>query len=165
MGQNGAPEPFRRLAYIGEVELMFAGQFEHTIDDKGRITFPSRFRELLADGAYLTRGLEKNLILMPNANYLKISSDMATMNSLDPKVADLSQYLFGNGSKIDFDSAGRFVIPPFLREFAGLQTAVMVIGNNTNITLWTPERWAEKQKLFDNAENVAALFSGLNLSF
>jgi MraZ protein len=102
---------------------------------------------------------------MPNANYLKISGDMATMNALDPKVAALSQYLFGNGSKIEFDSAGRFVIPQFLRDFAGLQTAVMVIGNNTNITLWTPERWAEKQKLFDNAENVAALFSGLNLSF
>jgi MraZ protein len=144
---------------------MFAGQFEHNIDEKGRITFPSRFREMLADGAYLTRGLEKNLILMPTATFTRISESVSTMNSLDPKVIGLNQFLFGNATPIEFDSAGRFVIPQFLRDFAQLQSSVTVVGNNTNIALWAPERWAEKQKLFDNIEAVGQLFDGLNLSF
>ncbi len=144
---------------------MFTGQFAHTIDEKGRITFPSRFRELLADGAYLTRGLEKNLILMPTANFNNISTEVSTMNSLDPKVMALNQFLFGNAIPIEFDSAGRFVIPQFLRDFAQLQGAVTVVGNNTNITLWAPERWAEKQQKFDNVETITELFDGLKLSF
>lgn len=165
MGESGAPESFRRSAYKGEVELMFTGQYEHTIDDKGRITFPSRFREMLADGAYLTCGFEKNLILMPLAKFEVISNEVSNMNSLDPKVMALNQFLFGNATKIEFDSAGRFVIPQYLREFAQLDNSITVVGNNTNIALWSPERWAEKRKRYENLESITQIFDGLNLSF
>ncbi len=144
---------------------MFTGQFEHTIDEKGRITFPSRFRELLSDGAYLTLGLDMNLTIMPSNKFDEISAAISSMNTIDSKVRDLKSFLFGNAIKIEFDAAGRFVIPQYLREFAGIQNVVEVVGNNTNIDLFSPERWAEKQNKFKDPETLSKMFEGLNLSF
>lgn len=143
---------------------MFLGQFEHTIDEKGRITFPSRFRELLADGAYLTRGFDQNLTIMTVSRFDKLSNLINNMNSLDSKVRDLQYFIFGNAVKVEFDSAGRFLIPQYLRELAHINGVAAVVGNYETIDIWAPELWAGHTQKFENPEMVTEAFSGLDLS-
>lgn len=164
MGESGAPDSVRRSAYIGKVELMFLGQFEHTIDEKGRITFPSRFREMLADGAYVTRGFDQNLTIMTSSRWNQLYERINKMNTADPKIRALSRFIFSRAVKIEFDATGRFVIPQFLREAAHLGGSVTVLGVGENIEIWSPELWAEQNKILEDAETTTEAFSNLDLT-
>jgi MraZ protein len=165
MGESGAPEPIRRSVYIGKVELMFLGQYNHTIDEKGRITFPSRLRELLADGAYITQGFDKNLLVMPSARWNAFSERIMKMNMADPAARKLKRRMFAPAAKIDFDAAGRFIIQPELREYAGMANDVVIVGVGEDIEIWAPELWKEQKTALDDPETTAESFSTLDLSF
>ena len=158
------PDMFRRSAYKGKVELMFLGQFEHTIDEKGRITFPSRFRELLSDGAYVTAGLDKNLLVMTTSRFNQLFEHINSMNSGDPRVREYRRFTFSRAAKIEFDSAGRFIIPPVLREAAQLVNAAVVVGVGTDIEIWSQELWEAQDKIMDEPENSTKTFESLDLS-
>jgi MraZ protein len=143
---------------------MFLGQFEHTIDEKGRITFPSRFRELLSEGAYVMAGLDKNLLVMPTSHFTELAERINSMNSSDPSVRNYRRFIFPRAAKIEFDSAGRFIIPPVLRESAQLISAAVVIGVGTDIEIWAPELWQEQNNLMEDPENSTKSFESLDLS-
>jgi mraZ protein len=143
---------------------MFLGQFEHTIDEKGRITFPSRFREMLSDGAYVTTGLDKNLVVMTASHFNQLFERINSMNPNDPTVRRYRRFTFARAAKIEFDSAGRFIIPPVLREAAQLNNAAVVVGIGADIEIWAPELWAEQDKLMEDSENSTESFETLDLS-
>jgi MraZ protein len=143
---------------------MFLGQFEHTIDEKGRITFPSRFRELLSDGAYVTAGMDKNLLVMPSSHFNQLFERINSMNPNDPRVREYRRFTFSRAAKIEFDSAGRFIIPPVLRESAQLINAAVVVGVGTDIEIWAPELWAEQGKIMEDPEILTKSFESLDLS-
>jgi MraZ protein len=143
---------------------MFLGQFEHTIDEKGRITFPSRFRELLSEGAYVTLGFDQNLVVMTTSRWTLLYARINGMNSANPDIRNLRRFMFSHAAKIDFDSAGRFIIPPVLREAAHLNDAAMVVGVGDDIEIWAPELWTEQDKVLENPEVSAKRFETLDLS-
>ena len=165
MGESGAPEPIRRSAYIRKVELMFLGQYNHTIDEKGRITFPSRLRELLLDGAYITQGIDKNLLVMPSARWNAFSERVIKMNMADPTARLFKRQMFSPADKIDFDGAGRFIIKPELRKYAEMESDVVIVGIGEDIEIWAPKHWEEQQATLNNPEVNAQRFASLDLTF
>lgn len=131
---------------------MFLGQFEHTIDDKGRMTIPSRFREQLGDAAYLTLGLDQNLVIMP-AEIFEQRSDKARQPGITNEDARIfRRHFFGNASQLEFDKFGRILIPQFLRNSAQLNGAAILVGVGDDIEIWSPQLWAEQvNKMQDTA--------------
>jgi MraZ protein len=144
---------------------MFLGQYNHTIDEKGRITLPSRLRELLGDGAYITQGFDQNLLVMTSARFDLLSERIKKMNMADPDLRSLRRFMFSQAGKVDFDNAGRFIIPAALKEIACLENNAVVVGVGDDIEIWSPELWEEqKNKMKDPVAN-AQRFNTLDLSF
>ncbi len=134
MGQNvdKAPEV---------VSPVFLGEFQHTVDQKGRLAIPARFREELADGAVVTRGLDKCLVIYPRGEWETLAEKVSRLPQTQPNVRTLSRLLFSGAVDLSLDGQGRTVLPQFLREYAGIAANVAVIGLYQRIEVWSLEDW------------------------
>jgi MraZ protein len=143
---------------------MFLGQYEHTLDEKGRLTIPARFRELLSDGAYITRGFDNNLFVLTAASFQTIYKQVNATSLTHPASRSLRHLLLGNAERVDVDKTGRILIPQFLRQSANIDSNAFVVGAGSFFEIWSPEGWAEQNRLLDDAEANAQLYSALDLS-
>jgi len=143
---------------------MFLGQYNHTIDEKGRITFPSRLRELLVDGAYITQGFDQNLVVMTSIRWNLLYERINKMNMTDPELRNLRRFMFAMAAKVEFDSAGRFIIPQALKDIAHLDGNAVVVGVGDDIEIWAPELWEEQKRKLDDPAANAQRFNTLDLS-
>jgi len=134
---------------------MFLGQFYHNLDDKSRLTVPARYRDyLVPGGAYIMQGFDQNLIVLPSEIYEEIYHKIRQMSFTDPKVRALKRLIFSTAEHVEVDKAGRILISQFLRAFAGLETALVVVGNGDYFELWSPETWkTERDQLLDTQMN------------
>jgi len=142
---------------------MFLGEFNHSLDDKGRLTLPAKFREQLAPGIVITRGLDGCLFVFTYEDWSKFTSQLSEKLPFTQKSArDLTRFFFAGASHIIPDRQGRILIPPFLREYAQLGMAAVITGANTRLEVWNPTRWQEMmQEVELNAEQVAEQFSNI----
>ncbi len=135
---------------------MFLGEFVHTIDDKGRLVIPAKFRNALASGLVITRGMDRCLVIYPMDTWQAYRERISALPTTDLSARDLRRLVFGSAADITPDSQGRFVIPPSLREYAGLDGQVVIVGCDTYIELWHPEEWVKVQsRMTQNDENAA----------
>jgi MraZ protein len=155
----------RHLPLIKEkVELMFLGQYEHSIDDKGRLTIPARYRDLLADGAVITQGFDPNLIILSPASFQNLIERVSETSITDPVARDLRRLLFGHADQVEIDRVGRMLIPSFLRGEAGLKTNVTILGMGKYFELWSTEIWQDHSKSSFNTEANSQRFTAFELS-
>lgn len=141
---------------------MFLGQYEHSIDEKGRMIIPSRFREELQDGAYITTGFDRNLMVLTAATFDKLSQRVNQMSLTDPIARQLKRLIFANADRLEVDRAGRALIPGYLRESAELQNAIIVVGAGDYFEVWSPDLWAKQNSLLNEADTQR--FAALDLS-
>lgn len=155
MGRSGTPEYFRRSDIKDKLEQMFLGRYHHTLDNKGRLTIPSRYRDALIEGAYITKGFENNLVVMTPKAFTNISMQVSEKSYTDPMARMLKRYIFSNGEQVELDKTGRILIPQFLRQEAALDTNVIIIGVGDFFEIWSPENWVDQDRqLADNEANV-----------
>jgi MraZ protein len=123
--------------------LVFLGQFTYTLDVKGRLTVPSRFRDELPAQAVLTRGLDRCLVLYPIDVWGEISQKVTALPITDTRGRALRRIFFADAVDVELDRQGRILIPDRLREYAGLDLSseVVVVGLDRFIELWRPDRW------------------------
>jgi MraZ protein len=144
---------------------MFEGIFYHNLDEKGRLTMPARLRDLLgADGAHLMRGFDRNLIVVTSATYELFSMRVKRMSITDPLARSLRRLLFSYAIQIEFDKIGRFLLPQFLRDFAGIKNEVVINGTGDYIEIWSPEAWSEQVELLNDVNSTATSFAAQDLS-
>lgn len=143
---------------------MFLGQYHHKIDNKGRLSLPARFREALADGAYITRGFESNLMVLTRTGFQAIWDYLAAMSLTDPLARALRRLIFAQAAQVTLDSAGRILIPPFLRQAVGLDGEAVVVGAGDYIELWPPAAWEEQMALLTDPQTNAERFAALSVS-
>lgn len=146
---------------------MFLGQFYHNIDEKGRLTVPSRFREGLASGrVYVMQGFERNLMVLPESTFEVVSHRIQNLSMTDPTARLLRRLLFSMADHVDMDKTGRILIPQFLRQSANLDTEVFVVGSGDYFEIWAPEEWSgQAEKLVDvqtNVDRFASFFVSSN---
>ena len=142
---------------------MFLGQYEHIIDEKGRMTIPARYRELLADGAYITQGFDQNLIVLTTASFASIYERVNQMSVTDPNARQLRRLIFSRADRLEFDKAGRILIPQFLRQTNCLESQAMVVGVGNYFEIWSPELWRRQNDLLQDAESNNERYATLNL--
>jgi MraZ protein len=142
---------------------MFFGQYEHTIDEKGRLTIPARYRELVGYSAYITKGFEQNLMVLPPSAFQLVSDNINHISITDPAGRDLKHKFYSNGFQIDVDKAGRILIPSILREMVGIKSEAMVVGNGTHFEIWARELWLKKNADLQNSEADIEKFAQFNI--
>ena len=144
---------------------MFLGQFYHTLDEKGRLTVPSRFRDQLSvEGAYVMRGFDQNLMVLPSSTFETWGLRIQQMNMMDPNARMLRRLLYSSADRADIDRAGRILLPQFLRQAAVLESNVVVIGNGDFFEIWSPDSWAAQNTLLEDNEANIARFANLILT-
>ena len=164
MGERGTPVKSGVAVLTYKVEHMFFGQFHHNIDDKGRLTIPSRYRDLLAaEEAYVMRGFDQNLMVFPASAFERISRRVEQMNLTDPKVRLLRRLVFAGTSQLEIDKTGRILLPQFLRQNYIKDSSAVVVGVGNYFEIWTPERWAGQEGLL-HEDSLAHMFADLMLT-
>ncbi|MBI3764532.1 MAG: division/cell wall cluster transcriptional repressor MraZ [Chloroflexi bacterium] len=156
----------RLSAYMGIVERMFTGEHAHSIDDKGRLTIPARFRAALAEGCYISRGFGhiNHLLIYAKADFEAVAAKADKFSLTDPKSLDLWLWFYGQALEDVPDGQGRIMVPQFLREHAGLNGEVRIVGIGRYIAVWSGAAWAEKQKDLNDPAKTAERFASLDLS-
>ena len=145
--------------------MFFVGQFHHTIDDKGRLTIPARFRDMLqSDGAYVMLGMDHNLLLLTSSQFESIAQKLLAMNSADASTRDLRRLVFGTAERVEIDKAGRILISQNLRNMASIQGDVVMAGTGLWIELWSPSLWETRMALLEDADANERRFSALDLT-
>ncbi len=152
---------FRRSAFKAGVEQMFLGQYKHTIDAKGRLIVPARFRDLLAEGAFIAQGFDRNLMVLTAAAFHVVSARVNRMSLTDETARQLRRLIFSTADRVVVDRTGRIRIPQFLLEVAHLESDAVIVGVGDYFEIWAPDDWsAQTSQLQDpdaNAERFAAL--------
>lgn len=142
---------------------MFLGQYEHTIDEKGRLTIPSKYREELESAVYVTQGFDGNLQVLPPDLFALMSRQVNSLSFADANSRRLRRIIYANAEVINFDSAGRILLPAFLREVANLKETAMVVGGGAYFELWSPENWQAQQESLKDVEANEQRFSALDI--
>jgi MraZ protein len=135
---------------------VFLGQYNHTIDDKGRLAVPMKFREALARGAVVTRGLDSSLFLLPVEEWGKFAATIAHLPLGQSNARAFARLMLAGAMDVALDKQGRCVIPEYLRQYAELKKEVVLVGMNTRVEIWDANVWAAYvAKTEDDAEEIA----------
>jgi len=144
---------------------MFLGQFQHNLDDKGRLMVPARYRDLLAAGAYITQGFDKCLMVMTDAHFQEVYNIINSMNMADLAARELRRMILSNAYPVVVDKVGRILVPQNLREFLGIASGELTVaGQGEYFEVWTPTEWKTQMDKLQDVEANAERFATLNLS-
>jgi len=142
---------------------MFLGEFSHTIDDKGRLTLPAKFRVDFANGIVVTRGIDRCLFAFPMSHWQKLAEQVSDLPLTAPQAREIRRLLFSGASDDTLDKQGRVLIPQYLREYANLNGEVIVAGLNTHVEIWNPDDWGEARKGFESGALDAGHWATLGI--
>ncbi len=120
---------------------MFLGQYDHSIDEKGRLAIPARFRSALAEGLYLTAGVERCLHILTPQVWQVMAESIANLPWLDPNARQVQRNMFALATHVVPDKLGRIVVPQYLRTYAELGAEVIVAGVFDRIEVWDKAAW------------------------
>lgn len=140
---------------LGQVERMFLGEFNYTIDEKGRLTIPAKFRQPLLSGLVVTRGLDRNLAIYPLDEWNKLVDKINQLPHGDPAARTLRRLVFSGASDVEPDSQGRVNIPAYLLDYGRISKDVVVAGLNTYIELWSPAEWQTVREVLEDETNAS----------
>ena len=143
---------------------MFLGRYHHTLDSKGRLTIPARFREALGEGAYVVQGFDGNLMVLPPEAFNVLYQRITRLSITDPKARLLRRLILSAAAKVELDRAGRILLPPYLRDAVGLQGEVVLVGAGNYFEVWPAKAWLQQLAALQDAEANAERFAALDLS-
>ena len=136
---------------------MFFGEYEHTIDDKNRVTLPARFRDALAAGVVLARGLDDCLDVWGRAEWNdSVASRLGALDPFSREARELKRFFFAIATDAELDKQGRVLVPPALVTYAGLGREAVVAGVRDHLEIWNRTSWAAQVTSFEgSADDVA----------
>ncbi len=127
---------------------MFIGQYIHSLDDKNRLTIPSKFRGKLGEKAIMTIGFDNCIAIYTQEEWNNLQAKLLALNSNQSDTRKYIRFLIGSASECECDSNGRVIIPTNLLQFAGIKKETIVLGSLNHIEIWASEQW---QRYYDDA--------------
>ncbi|MFH0987505.1 MAG: division/cell wall cluster transcriptional repressor MraZ [Patescibacteria group bacterium] len=125
---------------------MFIGEYQYSIDDKKRLSIPSKFRKGLGKIAIVTRGLDGCLFLYPQEEWKKLAEKLGKLPLGQADARGFQRIMLSGAMEASIDNLGRILIPDYLKKYASLQRRVMIVGLYNHIELWNDKRWKDYQK-------------------
>ena len=143
---------------------MFTGEYRHSVDAKGRVAVPAKFRAQLDSGAFVSRWMDSCLAIWPRAEWDRLAAKVAALPTVENAGARLfSRFVFANAVEVVWDAQGRFVLPSYLREAAGLGNEAVIVGSLDHAEIWTPAGWDDYRRALEDPDELARHFSGLGI--
>lgn len=143
--------------------MMFMGEYNHTIDTKGRLIIPSKFREALGDTFVVTKGLDGCLFVYDNEEWKAFEEKLKSLPITNREARKFVRFFLAGAAEAEVDKQGRILVPAVLREFADLQKDVALIGVASRIEIWSRER-LDGITSYDDMDDIAAHMEELGLS-
>ncbi|MGA2489165.1 MAG: hypothetical protein ABSF99_03120 [Anaerolineales bacterium] len=142
---------------------MLLGQYQLSLDKDRSLVIPEPLRGLFADGAYITRGFENNLLIMSDRVFREKYQQIMALNMADPIARLLLRLILGNASKLEINQSGHVLIPQDLMSFANLEKDVRLVGLGDYLEVWAPTHWEKQSIILLDAEANAERFAHLDL--
>lgn len=130
-------------------EKMFIGQYEHAVDQKGRVAIPAKFRKDLEKGSIITKGLDGCLFIFPKDKWRALAESVGKLPVNKSAGRVYARMLLANAVEVEFDNQGRALIPSFLREYAKITFKVVFAGVYDRVEIWSNKSWQEMTKNSD----------------
>ena len=121
---------------------MFLGDYQHTLDAKGRVSLPAKFRAEMTGSLVISKGLDDCLYVYPADEFNRFIEGLLEGEDFDPRMRRVRRFFISGSVPAELDSAGRISLPPNLREYAGLKRDVAVTGNGDRIEIWDADAWS-----------------------
>lgn len=142
---------------------MFTGEYRHSVDDKGRVAVPARFRSQLADGVFVSRWIDGCLAVFPRTAWEDLSAKVAQLPVGDAGSRAFQRFLFGGAIETELDRSGRVLVPEYLRSWAGLEADAVLVGSRDHAEIWAPDRWDAVRRGLENPDELAQHLAGLGI--
>ena len=138
------------------------GQYNHTIDAKGRIIIPAKFRDQMGDDFVITKGLDHQLFVYAPDEWNLFEAKLRALPISNPQARKLSRFFLVGASDVTVDKQGRITLPVQLREFAGITKDVLLAGVGNHLEIWNPDRYNELNT-YEDMDEVAMSLEGFNI--
>jgi MraZ protein len=145
------------------VRRVFTGEYRHTVDEKGRLAIPARFRAQLEGGAVLSRWIDGCLAIHTRAGWAALAEKVAAVPVTDPAGRLFERQIFGGALEAEIDRQGRVLVPGYLRDEVGIAGDALVIGVRDHGEIWAPHRWAVYRRSMDDPTTFAEAIRGLGI--
>ena len=146
---------------------MFRGRHEHTIDPKGRVSIPARFREILSkkyDERVVITNFDSCLVAYPYEEWVQLEEKASSLSMVKKETRAFMRFFFSSATECSLDKQGRILIPQTLRDYADLSKDVVLVGQLKKIEIWSKERWNEEiLKAHENFDQISDVLSELGL--
>lgn len=145
---------------------MFLGEYQHSIDDKGRIIIPAKFREALGSDFIITRGLDNCLFVYPRQEWNLLEQKLKQLPMMKSDARAFTRFFFSGASECEWDKQGRVNVPSHLREYAKLDKDCIVIGVSTRVEIWDKATWeAYNQQSQESFDEIAEKLVDFDFNF
>lgn len=139
-----------------KVVVMFIGEYSHTIDEKGRVAIPVKFRAKLGGGCVVTRGLDGCLWVYPESEWQKLAERIAELPITQKDARSFARLMLAGATDVTLDRTGRINLPSYLKNFANIKNKVVITGVYDRLEIWPEGGWSEfKKGMEENSETVA----------
>ena len=142
---------------------MFMGEYNHTIDAKGRLIVPSKFRDVLGDEFVVTKGLDGCLFVYDNDEWQKFEEKLTALPLTSKNAREFVRFFHAGAANVEVDKQGRILLPGNLRTFGNLEKDVVLVGVGSRIEIWSKDRW-DQEGDGNNMEDIAEQMESLGLS-
>ena len=135
---------------------MLLGEYQHNLDNKGRIAIPAKFKEKLAPGAIITRGIDNCLFVFASKEWEKLAEKLVALPLAQANARAFARLMLAGAMDVVLDNQGRILVPDYLREYAGFKKQVVVAGLYNRVEMWDAEKWQEYKKKTESASEEIA---------
>jgi MraZ protein len=146
---------------------MFRGRFEHTIDAKGRISIPAKYREILAekyDDRLIITNFDRCLVAYPYEEWRNVEEKVSAISMVQKEAKDFKRFFISGATECPIDKLGRILIPPILRAYAQLEKEVVFAGQVNKFEIWSKDCWEEEfKRVKENIESMGETLARLGL--
>lgn len=143
---------------------MFIGEYQHSIDEKGRLAVPSKFRSKLSKGAVVTKGLDNCLFLYTNEEWEKLATKLASLPISKSNTRAFARLMLAGAMDVQLDKQGRIVLPEYLRKYAGMKKKSIIAGLYNRLEIWDEDQWNKyKQGTEKQSSDIAEALEGLDV--
>ncbi len=143
---------------------MFMGEYNHTIDAKGRLIVPSKFREALGDEFVVTKGMDGCLFVFDNSEWQAFVKKLRDLPMIDKEARQFTRFFLAGAASLEVDKQGRILLPAVLREFAGITKDAVLVGVGSRVEIWSKDRW-EGTVTYQDMEEISGHMVELGIGF
>lgn len=141
---------------------MFMGEYNHTVDEKGRLIIPSKFREELGNEFVITKGLDDCLFIYNNTEWRTLEDKLRALPLTNKNARTFARFMLGGAATVELDKQGRILIPQVLRSFASLDKEIVLVGIANRIEVWNKAKWDAASNI-DDMESIAEQMADLGI--